>query len=315
MNQLIRISTILLACFALSGCDPRSAGSAGQMLRNDTPITVITSNYPLYYFASQITSGMDAEVEIILPDMEGDPANWQPDSKAITGLQGADLVVLNGAGYESWLSWVTLPEDLLLDASASIADQLIPLESETVHQHGPSGEHSHKGYAFTVWLNPKLAIEQSRSIHQALTHLLPDQAALLDQGLAGLTRSLKQLDQEQEALFNKLGNRPVLFSHPVYQYLQARYGINSASVHWEPGEMPATSDWIELGNILASHPAGLMLWEDTPLEEVSAKLLESGIRSIPFHTASNRPENGDYLDIMRNNILRLAQNPVEGGVL
>lgn len=315
MNQLIRISTILLACLALSGCDPKSADPAGQVLRKDTPITVITSNYPLYYFTSQIVSGMNAGVEIILPEIEGDPANWQPDSESITDLQGADLVVLNGAGYESWLGWVTLPEDLLLDTSASFADQLIPAESETVHQHGPSGEHSHKGYAFTVWLNPKFAVEQSRSIHQALTRLLPDQAAPLDEGLARLTRSLEQLDQEQEALFNKLGSRPVLFSHPVYQYLQARYGINGASVHWEPGEMPATSDWIELGNILSSHPAGLMLWEDTPLEEVAAKLLESGIRSVPFHTASNRPDNGDYLDVMRNNILRLAQNPAGGGAL
>jgi zinc transport system substrate-binding protein len=315
MNQLIRISTTLLACLALSGCDPKSADPAGKVLRNDTPITVITSNYPLYYFASQIVSGMDTGVEIILPEIEGDPASWQPDSESITDLQGADLVVLNGAGYESWLGWVTLPEDLLLDTSASFADQLIPVESETVHQHGPSGEHSHKGYAFTVWLNPKLAIEQSRSIHQALTRLLPDQAAPLDEGLARLTRSLEQLDQEQEALFNKLGSRPVLFSHPVYQYLQARYGINGASVHWEPGEMPATSDWIELGNILSSHPAGLMLWEDTPLEEVAAKLLESGIRSVPFHTASNRPDNGDYLDVMRDNMLRLAQNPAGGGVL
>jgi zinc transport system substrate-binding protein len=305
MNPLIRISTILFACIAVSGCDPESAESAGRAPQYGTPITVITSNYPLYYFAGQITSGMHGEVEIILPEMEGDPANWQPDSKAITLLQGSDLLVLNGAGYESWLGWVTVPEDLLLDTSGSFADRLIPVENETVHQHGPAGEHSHKGYAFTVWLDPELAIEQSRSIHQALTRLLPDQAALLDQGLDTLTQSLGQLDREQKQLFDKLGSQPVLFSHPVYQYLQARYRINGASVHWEPGEQPTTSDWIDLGNMLASHPAGLMLWEETPLQAVSSKLLESGVRTVPFHTASNRPENGDYLDVMRDNILRL----------
>jgi hypothetical protein len=119
MNPLIRISTILFACIAVSGCDPESAESAGRAPQYGTPITVITSNYPLYYFAGQITSGMHGEVEIILPEMEGDPANWQPDSKAITLLQGSDLLVLNGAGYESWLGWVTVPEDLLLDTGSS----------------------------------------------------------------------------------------------------------------------------------------------------------------------------------------------------
>ncbi len=305
MNPLIRISTVLIACFALSGCDPRSDDSAGQAPRNEKPITVITSNYPLYYFASRIVSSIEGAVEVVLPEMEGDPANWQPDSKAVTDLQEADLVVLNGAGYESWLAWVTVPEDRLLDSSASFADRLIPVENETVHQHGPAGEHSHKGYAFTVWLDPELAIEQSRSIHRALKRLLPENAMSLDQGLATLTQALEQLDQEQKQLFDKLGNQPVLFSHPVYQYLQARYRINGASVHWEPGEQPTTSDWIELGDIQASHPAGLMLWEDTPLQAVSSKLLESGVRSVPFHTASNRAEDSDYLDVMRNNILRL----------
>jgi zinc transport system substrate-binding protein len=243
--------------------------------------------------------------------MEGDPANWRPDSEEIAFLQGADLVVLNGAGYESWLGWVTVREDLLLDTSAAFTDRLIPIENETVHQHGPAGEHSHKGYAFTVWLDPELAIEQSRSIHQALTHLLPQKSASLDAGLAALEQALEQLDREQEQLFAKLGDKPVLFSHPVYQYLQARYRINGASVHWEPGEQPATSDWIELNRMLGTHPAGLMIWEDTPLQAVASRLLESGVQSVPYHTASNRPEDGDYLDVMRGNVLRLEPLPGE----
>jgi len=42
--------------------------------------------------------------------MEGDPVNWKPGSEAIARMQSADLVILNGAGYETWLGWVSLPD-------------------------------------------------------------------------------------------------------------------------------------------------------------------------------------------------------------
>lgn len=43
---------------------------------------------------------------------------------------------------------------------------------------------------------------------------------------------------------------PWMVSHPIYQYLARRYGLNSKSVHWEPGEMPLENEWVELDNIL-----------------------------------------------------------------
>jgi len=307
MIDMMRITLSLLICFGLTACDPQHTDPDEGPGQANARVTVITSNYPLYYFAGQIASGLSSEVIIKLPDIEGDPANWKPDSAAIAELQAADLVVLNGVGYEAWRSWVTLPENLLLDTSRGFTDRLIPLQNETVHQHGPAGEHSHKGHAFTVWLDPQLAAEQARSIHQALSRLLPGNDELLNSNLASLSEKLEQLDQAQEEAFGQLGSNTLLFSHPVYQYLRARYRIDGVSVHWEPGEMPATRDWLELGKILASDRAELMLWEDTPLEETRSRLLDLGIRSIPFRTASNRPAQGDYLDVMQNNVNRLAE--------
>jgi zinc transport system substrate-binding protein len=301
----MRVIFVLLTCLTLAGCEQPGQQPATDSTGTSNKFTVIASNYPLYFFASQIAAGASAEIEIKLPEMEGDPANWKPDSNAIAELQNADLVVLNGAGYESWLGWITLPEHRLLDTSTGITEQLIPMESDSVHQHGPAGEHSHKNKAFTVWLNPVLAIEQARSIHGALLRLAPQHAELLATNFESLAGSLSRLDQEQEAVFSQLGDRAILFSHPVYQYLQERYQINGRSVHWEAGELPATRSWIELGEILTKHPAQLMLWEGAPLEETRSRLLDSGITSIPYHTASNRPESGDYLDLMDANMQRL----------
>lgn len=38
-------------------------------------------------------------------------------------------------------------------------------------------------------------------------------------------------------------------------------------------------------------------------------------RSLVFQLQRPLADNGDYLDVVRNNMLRMAQNPAGGGVL
>ena len=210
-------------------------------------------------------------------------------------------MLLNGAGYESWLDWVTLDRDRLLDTSAGFADKLIELEETATHQHGPEGEHSHPGTAFTTWLDPRLAMEQAEAITDVLESLAPDQAERFRNNLSALQSRLSNLDRELSDTFAALGNQAILFSHPVYQYLQRRYGLNGVSLHWEPDVEPGTRAWIELQKILLDHPAAIMLWESEPISSTAARLLELGVQSIIFQTASNHPAQGDYFDVQTGN--------------
>jgi zinc transport system substrate-binding protein len=300
--------SLILFCILLVACKPQS----GDIPPQDSPpgetrhgtVIVLASNYPLYFFAQEI-AGNAGGIEIRLPAMTGDPAEWKPDSGAVTELQNADLILLNGAGYESWLSWVTLSADRLLNTTKTITDQLISMSGDTLHQHGPTGEHSHQGVAFTVWLNPVLAIRQAQLIQQALSSLLPHQAEVFAANLDQLTVRLHDLDRKLKTTFAGFDKQKIIFSHPVYQYLQARYNLNGASLHWEPGEVPGPSDWIDLIDLLGGHDASLMLWEDTPLDETSQRLQQSGIRSISFRTASGQPATGDYFSVMNSNLEQL----------
>jgi len=287
------LSLLLAACGGESAPDPATADAA------KTRPLIIASNFPLYFFAREIAGD---SAEVIFPSMEGDPANWKPGSEAIARMQSADLVILNGAGYESWLNWVSLPNDVLLDTSAGIGGRLIAMEEETVHQHGPQGAHSHQGLAFTIWLDPKLAMQQASAIEQAISGLVPENREAHQARLADLNARLAKLDEELRTAFDALGDQPLVFSHPVYQYLAARYGLNGVSVHWEPGEDPGIKAWIDFQEILRSHPAKLMIWEDQPGDATVSRLEQLGIQPIPFHTASNLPEGSDYFEVMNANV-------------
>lgn len=301
--QGLLMGAILLS--AACGKDERQSGSEGATAKRPDNGFVVTSNYPVYFFATRITEGVDGAPEIVLPDIDGDPAFWTPNAEQMQLLQAADLVLLNGAGAEPWLNLVTVDQRHLRDTTAAITSKLIPLNDSIQHQHGPEGDHSHQGKAFTTWLDPTLAVAQAQSITSALIELSPSNAAQYQGNMAKLAQELDDLDAQLKDAFAGFDGRPVLFSHPVYQYLQRRYAINGQSVHWEPDEEPSTPDWIELQQILAKHPATIMIWEDEPLETTAQRLSNANIKSVGFHTIANRPTEGDYFSAMRDNARRI----------
>ncbi|MGI9341976.1 MAG: metal ABC transporter substrate-binding protein [Gammaproteobacteria bacterium] len=267
-------------------------------------IDAVAVNYPLAYFASRI--GGDA-IDVRFPaPPEGDPANWNPPPQELEALRDADLILLNGAGYARWPAELSLSADRLVDTSAAFADRYLGVDAET-HRHGAGGEHSHDPEtAFTTWLDPQLAVLQAAAIRDALSAARPAAATDFAAGFESLAADLHALDDEFERLFAALGDGPVVFSHPVYQYLEARYGINGISVHWEPEQSPSTDEMVKLADRLMDHPAQILIWEGEPLPETVAELSTWAVDSVVMNPCGNRPAQGDYLTVMKENIANLS---------
>ena len=140
---------------------------------------ICTTNYPLQYFTARIAGGL---ADVRFPAPAGtDPAYWEPDTATIEAYQNADLTLLNGAGYEKWLERASLPPSRLVNTSASFEKDYIPLKGAVTHSHGPEGEHTHGGFASTIWLDPQLAQKQANSICDALVRLLPERRVSFEQ--------------------------------------------------------------------------------------------------------------------------------------
>ena len=102
-----------------------------------------------------------------------------------------------------------------------------------------------------------------------------------------------------------LSDVPLLYSHPVYEYLQTRYGLNGRSVIWEPDELPEEVQWKGLRELLQEHPARTMLWEAEPLPALAERLTRLGVESRIYAPGANRPEVGDWLTLMNANLRTL----------
>ncbi len=293
-------SIVVTLAVLLAGCGGNESAKVAPVAEETTDTLVIyTVNYPLAYFAETIGGDL---VEVVFPaPADQDPAYWSPDADTIAAYQAADLILLNGAGYAKWIDRATLPSSRLVDTGAAFADRLIEMESVTTHSHGPEGEHEHGGWAFTTWLDPMLAIEQAQAVAAAITVLRPEHEQGIHARMKELESALLNLDGRLSLAAKVVGDTPLVFSHPVYQYLIRRYELNGIEVHWEPGETPDSHALNHLEEQLESHPATWMLWEGEPLEATVTDLEDLGVGSLLFDPCGNAPETGDYLTVMDAN--------------
>lgn len=290
--------SMLLAGF-LAACSGEKAGEKDSDTSDLGKPLVYVSNYPLQYFAEKISEPL---VEVRLPVPAGqDPAFWRPTVDDIMMLQKADLIILNGASYESWLKDVSLPTARLVDTSAGFKAQFIAGEEVTTHSHGLEGEHEHSAIAFTTWLDLALAIEQARAIKDAFSERWPEHARQFDSQFGRLAQELAALDGHIKDVTTGAERVPVVFSHPVYQYLVRRYGLEGRSVHWEPGEMPSDDMWQNLATLRQSYPTTWMIWEAQPSPDIAARLAAMGIESVVVDPCASAPNGGDFAAVMEKN--------------
>ena len=293
---------IVLIAIGFSACENNQTKQNEPA--TDENLKVFAVNYPLYYFAERIGG---EHIDLIYPIPEDvDPAYWVP-MQSLEEIQSADLILANGANYAKWMEKVSLPSSRVINTSEAVKDKYIKIQEGSTHSHGGDGEHVHYGYAFTTWLDFKIAVVQAESVKNALISKRPQHKDVFTANFNELKADLQRLDKQMTIVAEGLPEIAIFASHPVYQYLGQAYGLEIISEHWEPGEFPSDKQQEEFKDNLALHPANLMLWEGAPTEETVLFLKKFSITPVVFNPCSNKPKKGDFISIMNQNIKNLQQ--------
>lgn len=189
------------------------------------PVKVVASFSILGDMVRQIGGDQVAVTTLVGPD--GDAHVYQPtpaDAKAVTS---ADLIVVNGLGFEGWFERLFQSSEAkapVVVASAGVSPQQME-EDDDDHAHG-NGHHGKvtDPHAWQNLANGRLYVA---NIAEALSKVAPDRAALFQ---ANATAYVERLAQLETWVTSELGaipkaKRKIITSHDAFGYFGQAYGV------------------------------------------------------------------------------------------
>jgi zinc transport system substrate-binding protein len=214
-------------------------------------ITVVASFYPLYEFASRVV-GDRAEVSSLVP-AGVEPHDWEPTAEDISRGRAADVLVINGAGFEIWA------EDIEAKVVANTSEG-IKFSYKEENEAG-TDEHRHEGDDVAaggngvnphIWLDPMLAKHQIYKIRDAMARSDPANADYYNQNADRFTAELDSLDAFIRSELASCGKSDFIAFHDAFIHFSERYGLRQHSIQGVSPEgeiLPQTiQQIIELAN-------------------------------------------------------------------
>ncbi len=301
-----KYSLILAFLICLVSCKDKEKESSQEDTKEpEAQPVVYVSNYPLYYFADKI--GGEA-IDLRFPaSKETDPSGWVPGAENIVQMQEADLILLNGATFEKWLNNVTLKDEDMVNTTEDLQDKMLPLGEHFTHSHGEGGEHTHEGTASITWLDLSLAIAQAEKVNEALKKEAPGKSEDFQDNFEKLTNSLSELHKNYQDLEIDPEKVQLIYSHPVYQYLQNAYGLKGENLHWEPSDGWDKDKKHEIEHLAKKGKKTYLIWEDEPTKAMKEGLEEMGVTSIVVNPLFGQPENLDMQEVLFKNLQSLQK--------
>lgn len=217
MSVLARI--LLFCCVLLA-----MAGTVGA-----APLHVVASFSILGDMAKNV--GGDRINVTTLVGADSDAHAYEPTPAAVKTVRGADLVIVNGLGFEGWMDRLITAsgyKGTVVVASAGVS----PRGMKDDRGHGKAGSHDdHQKIDPHAWQsleNGRLYVD---TIAGALGTVDPAGASYYDERAAVYARQLADLDAWAKAEFSAIpdGKRRMITSHDAFGYLGDSYRIEILS--------------------------------------------------------------------------------------
>lgn len=292
MKKILSLALIILT-FALSGC--------GSDKKDDGTLKIVTSFYPMYLDAMNITRGVaGVEVVNLTPSQTGCLHDYQLTPEDMKTLETADIFIVNGLGMESFLDKVTEARPDLKIINASDTPDIVP-----IMENGVPNPH--------VWLSITYSIAQVKNIMSQLCELDPERADQYKRHTLDYIDEMTTLRDEMQISLVFLPNKDIVTFHEAFPYLAAEFGLNVAAViEREPGTEPTPQELAETIDKINALPVKVIFVEPQYSSKAAETIAnETGAQIFildPIVTGEAKPENLlDYINRMLTNLMTLAK--------
>ncbi|MFB5597836.1 MAG: metal ABC transporter substrate-binding protein [Nitrosopumilaceae archaeon] len=218
MNNQIRAAIVAIAVIIpLSGFAVWSSDNSGFAETADTSkIVALTSFYPLYEFTSQVGQS-NVDISLLVP-AGVEPHDWEPTIHDIERMQQADLVIINGIGFENWIDNIDEINSRALIVDTSKGVDIISSKDD---EHSLGDPH--------IWLNPVMAKIQVQNIANSLIKVDPENKNLYQENANSYISKLDALDATIKDELKECKTDFIAF-HKAFSYFAIQYGLNQHTI-------------------------------------------------------------------------------------
>lgn len=301
------------AVLALSGCSSQQE-DAGQ----DTGKPAIVATTSVYADIARQVAGDDAQVTAIVDSTSQDPHSYEATAQDKLKISRADLVVLNGGGYDPFMSEAAEGADgKVIDAVAvsglpGAAEAAETQEHDHDHDDHDHADHDHGEFNEHVWYDVSAMKNLTHAISEDLGSIdeqhrqdYHDRAQAYEQKLDELSSDLKGIGAS---------GRTYLATEPVPDRLLDAAGMKNETPEAFSSAVEAESDvpaatLNEVHRIVDGGSLDLLAF-NPQTETAQTRQLRSAAESarVPVvDFTETLPEGQDYLSWMRGNIENLRQ--------
>ena len=266
-------------------------------------IVALASFYPLYEFTKEV--GKDkVDVSLLVPPGI-EPHDWEPSIQDLQRIQQADIIIINGIGFENWFEGVEkLNSGLTIIDSSNGINILKEIDTDG---HEDSNHDSSLGDPH-IWLNPSLAKIQVKNIADGLIKLDPDNSLYYRNNSKNYIKKLDTLDSKIRNELSNCSKNFVTF-HNAFTYFAKEYGLSQHTIlSSDPHDEPTSKTLEEIINLAKEMKIQIIFTEegvDKRTSEVIAK--ELGGKVLTLSPLEMSETNTSYIEKMEVNLANLKE--------
>ncbi|MBC2728430.1 zinc ABC transporter substrate-binding protein [Desulfosporosinus sp.] len=302
-SNLIKILCLMIfSLLMLTGCGANNESKATVSQTADSKteraVKIATSFYPMYIFTLNIAKDIpNVNVVSLTKPTTGCLHDYAPTPDDMKNLEGAQILVINGAGMESFMDKVTsqMPDLKIIESSKGIT--LIPGE-------GDEGDNPH------VWLSITDAITQVQTIGDQLAALDPDNSKKYRENTQTYIKKLEVLRTKMHQTLDDIQQRNVVTFHEAFPYFAKEFNLNIAGViEREPGSAPNAKELGEtIEKIKNLKITALFAEPQYPVKAADTIANETGAIVYTLDPIVTGPMEADaYINLMESNLLTLQE--------
>lgn len=313
--------------FPLSGCKGGTASSVAT--ESEHRLTIVTTIFPQYDFAREITGGK-ANITMLLPP-GAESHTYEPAPQDIIAIQNCDLFIYVGGESDVWIDDILESMGDKAPATLKLMDCVTVVEEELVegmesghdhdnndsHDHADEDDHGHEEaeYDEHVWTAPANAVKIVRSMTETISALDSANAAAYAQNADVYIQKLTALDRDfSEVVKNAARDTIIVGDRFPFRYLADAYDLHYyAAFSGCSSETEASAATVAfLTDKVKTEKIPAVLYIEFSNHKIADSIAEAtGTKTLLLHSCHNvtkqEMQSTGYLSLMRQNLETLRQ--------